>query len=162
MCEVLHDCQQFDFFEILKLRQRGSLGVYLKKSSFQKCPKCIITYNYVFLNIIHNISVSGVFKFPIFEQISISTKFRQNLFFFWKLLSGLIVFAVLRIVLTNTFVYLQYASSGFEQFEFFRNSKISSTRGYWLFPKNSIFPKFPKCVISYNCVLLNIIYIISM
>jgi hypothetical protein len=111
MCEVLHDCQQLDFSKFWNYVNWGSFVVYLKKSSFQKCPKCIITYNYVFLSIIHNTSVSGVFKFPIFEEISISIKFRQNLFFFWKIFSVLLVFAVLRIFLSNTYVYLQYASS---------------------------------------------------
>jgi hypothetical protein len=110
-----------NFYEILKFCQRGGIGVFLKTSNFEKYPKCIITYNYVFLNIICNISMSGVLQFPIFEEISISTKFRQNLFF-RKMFIVLLVFAVLRIIFTKSFVYLQYASS----FTWFRAISIFS------------------------------------
>jgi hypothetical protein len=105
--------------------------------------------------------VSGFLKFPIFEEISISTKFRQNLFF-WKKFTGLQLFEVLRILLTNTYVYLQYASSStwfraiwiFSKFCNFVNSIGVSL-------KNSNFQKCPKRIINYNYIFLNIMYNIS-
>jgi hypothetical protein len=55
-----------NFFEILKFRQGGGIGVFVKISILQKCPKFIILqYNELFI-IIYNISESGDVEFAIF------------------------------------------------------------------------------------------------
>jgi hypothetical protein len=72
-----------NFFEILKFRQGGGIGVFVKNSILQKCPKFIISHNNEFLNKIYNISESGDVAFPLFGDSVILTKFWKNEFF-WK------------------------------------------------------------------------------
>jgi hypothetical protein len=64
-----------NFFEILKIRQRGGIGVFVKNSIFQKCPKFILPQNNDLLSEIYNISVSGSVKFSIYGDSFISQKF---------------------------------------------------------------------------------------
>jgi hypothetical protein len=72
-----------NFFEILKFRQGGGIGVFVKNSISQKCPKFIILHNNELLNKVFNISESGDVEFPIFGDSFIFTKFWKNEFF-WK------------------------------------------------------------------------------
>jgi hypothetical protein len=53
-----------NFFEILKFCH--GVGVSMKISILQKCPKFIIPHNNELLNKICNISESGDAEFPIF------------------------------------------------------------------------------------------------
>jgi hypothetical protein len=72
----------WNFFEILKFRQ--SIGVFVKNSIFQKCPKFVIPHNNEFFNKIYNISEYGEVEFPIFGDSLIFTKFWNNEFFLEK------------------------------------------------------------------------------
>jgi hypothetical protein len=70
-----------NFFEILKFRQGGGIGVFVKISILQKRPKFIILqYNELFI-IICNVSEPGDVEFPIFRERFIFTKFWKNEFF---------------------------------------------------------------------------------
>jgi hypothetical protein len=80
------------------------------KTFFQKCPKFILPKYNVLENIIYNNSVSGVHKFPIFVDIMIFYKFWKNEFL-WNKSRVLLVSPILPMLHTNTYVYLQYASS---------------------------------------------------
>jgi hypothetical protein len=66
-----------NFFEILKFRQGGGIGFFVKNSIFQKCPKFIILHNNESLKKIYNISESGDVEFPIFGDSFILSKFRK-------------------------------------------------------------------------------------
>jgi hypothetical protein len=133
------------FFEILKFRQGGDIGVFVKISIFQKCPKFIILqYNELFI-IIYNVSVSGVVKFPIFGDSFIFTKFWKNEFFWKKFLVALVLEGS-PMLLTNTRFNLQYPS----RFSWFRKIWIFSK--FWnfvkgVFVKNSTFQKCPNFII---------------
>jgi hypothetical protein len=70
-----------NFFEILKFRQGGGIGVFVKNSIFQKCPKLIILHNNESLNKIYNISESGDVEFSIFGDGFILSKFCKISFF---------------------------------------------------------------------------------
>jgi hypothetical protein len=54
-----------NFIEILKICQGGGIGVFVKNSIFQKCPKFILPQIIDLLGIIYNISLSDGVKFPI-------------------------------------------------------------------------------------------------
>jgi hypothetical protein len=99
-----------NFFEILKFLQGGGIGVFVKNSIFQKCPKFIITHNNELLDKVYNISESGDLEFPIFGDSFIFTKFWRNEFF-WKKFRVALVLEVSTMLLTNTRVNLQYPSS---------------------------------------------------
>jgi hypothetical protein len=72
-----------NFFQILKFRE-GGMGVFVKNSIYQKCPKFIFPHNNEFLNKIYNISESGDKEFPIFRDSFIFTKFCEKEFFLEK------------------------------------------------------------------------------
>jgi hypothetical protein len=82
-----------NFFEILKFCQGGSIGVFVKNSTFQQYPKFIIPHNNELVNKINNISESGDAEFPIFGDSFIFTKFRKNEFI-WKLSRVVLVLEV--------------------------------------------------------------------
>jgi hypothetical protein len=67
-----------NFFEILKFRQGGGIGVFVKILTFQKCPKFIIPRSNELFNKIYNISESGDVEFPIFGDSFIFTKLWKN------------------------------------------------------------------------------------
>jgi hypothetical protein len=108
--EFLMNSSNLKFFEILKFRQGGGIGVFLKISIIQKFPKFIILQFNEFFIIIYNISVLGVVKFPFFRDSFIFTKF-WKLSFFWKKSRVVLVLVVSPMLLTNTRVTLQYPSS---------------------------------------------------
>jgi hypothetical protein len=83
---------------------------FCENLNFTKCPKFIILQYNEFFIIIHNISVSGVVKFPIFGDSFIFPKFWKNESF-WKKFRVALVLEVLPMLLTNTGVNLQYPSS---------------------------------------------------
>jgi hypothetical protein len=118
------------FFEILKFRQ-GGIGVFVKNSILQKCPKFIILHNNELLNKIFNISESGDVEFFIFGDSFIFTKFWKNEFF-WKKSRVVLVFGVLPMLLTITGVHWQYPSS----FSWFRVIWIFSK--FWNFVKAGV------------------------
>jgi hypothetical protein len=60
----------FNFFEILKFRQRWGIGVLLKNSIFQKYPKCIITYNYVFFTLYISFPCQESSNFSFFKNFN--------------------------------------------------------------------------------------------
>jgi hypothetical protein len=99
-----------NFFEILKFRQIGGIGVFEKNSIFHKCPKFIILHNNELLNKIYNIYESGDVEFQIFGNRFIFTKFWKNEFF-WKMSRVVVVLMVSPMLLTNARVILQYPSS---------------------------------------------------
>jgi hypothetical protein len=99
-----------NFFKILKFRQRGGIGVFVKISILQKCPHFIIPHNNELINKIYNISESGDVEFPIFGDSFIFTKFWKN-GFFWKKIRVALVLEISPMLLTNTRVNLQYPSS---------------------------------------------------
>jgi hypothetical protein len=135
-----------NYFETLKFRQRGGgIGVFVKNSIFQKCPKFIIPHNNELFNKICHISESGEVEFPIFWDIFIFTKFRINEFF-WKKSRVVLVLEVSPMLLTNTRVNLQYMSSSswfrviwnFSKFwNFFKG-------GYWRFCEKLDFSKMSQ------------------
>jgi hypothetical protein len=132
---------KINFFEILKFRQGGSIGVFVKNSIFQKCPKFIIPQCNEKLIIIYNIYVSGVVKFPIFVDSFIFTKFWKN-DILWKKSRVVLLLEVSPMLLTNKRVNLQYPSS----FSWFRVIWIFSK--FWNFVRIGVFVKnsiFQKC-----------------
>jgi hypothetical protein len=98
------------FFEILKFRLGEGIGVFVKNSISQKCPKFIIPHNNELLNKIYNISEPGGVEFPIFGVSFIFTKFWKNEFF-WKKSRVVLVLVVSPMLLTHTRVNLQFPSS---------------------------------------------------
>jgi hypothetical protein len=102
--------RNLNYFEILKIRQGGGIGVFVKNSIFQKCPKFRIPHNDEMLNKINNISESGDAEFPIFGDSFILTKFWKNEFLLDKV-SRCIVLEVSPMLLTNTGFNFQYPSS---------------------------------------------------
>jgi hypothetical protein len=99
-----------NFFEIPKFRRGGSIGVFVKKSIFQKCSKFIITHSNDLLKKIYNTSKSGDVEFPIFGDSFIFTKFWKN-DVFWKKSHVVLLLEVSSMLLTNTRVNLLYPSS---------------------------------------------------
>jgi hypothetical protein len=73
-----------NFFEILKFRLGGGIGLFEKNSIFQKCPKIIIPHNNELINKICNISKSGDVESPIFRDSFIFSKFWKYEFFLEK------------------------------------------------------------------------------
>jgi hypothetical protein len=121
----------FNFFEILKFRQGGGIGVFVKISILQKCPKIIILqYNELFI-IICNVSEPGDVEFPIFGDSFIFTRFWKNEYF-WKKSRVVLVLEVSPMLLTNTRVNLQYPSS------------FSWFRVIWRFCENLDFSKMSQ------------------
>jgi hypothetical protein len=99
-----------NFLEMLKFRQEGGMGFFVKNSFNQKCPKFIILhYNELFI-IISNISGPGIVKFPIFGDSFIFTNFWKNESFRKKFCVALVL-EVSPMLHTNTGVNLQYPSS---------------------------------------------------
>jgi hypothetical protein len=64
-----------NFFENLKIREGWGIGVFVKYSIFQKCPKFILPQNKDLLSVIYNISVSEGVNIPIYGDSFISQKF---------------------------------------------------------------------------------------
>jgi hypothetical protein len=120
-----------NFFEILKFRQGGGIGVFGKYSIFGKCPKFIIPHNNELLNKIYFMSESGDVQFPFFGDSFIFTKFWKNEYF-WKKSRVVLVLEVSPMLLTNTGVNLQYPSS----FSWFRVIWIFSK--FWNFLKGGV------------------------
>jgi hypothetical protein len=143
--------RNLNFFEFLKFRQGGGIGVFVKNSIFQKFSKFIIPHNNELVNKTYNISESGGVEFPIFGVRFIFTKFCKNEFSFWKKSRILLVLAVLRVLPTNTWVYLQYSSSC----TWFLVNRIFSKfwnfiKRYWRFCVNHDFSK--KCQIQNSSI----------
>jgi hypothetical protein len=91
------------FFEILKFHQRGAgIGVFVKNSIFQKCPKFIVPHNNELINKMYNISELGGVEFPIVGVRFIFSKFCMNEFSFRKKSRILFGFAVVRVLPRNT------------------------------------------------------------
>jgi hypothetical protein len=97
------------FSKLCNFVQEGGIGVFVKNSFFLKYPKTL------FLNIIswrtYNITFpcQEVANFLILEIVSFSRNFGRKSYFAKSLAFN--CFAVLGMILTNTSVYLQYASS---------------------------------------------------
>jgi hypothetical protein len=109
----------------------GGIGVFVKNSILQKCPKFIILqYNELFI-IIYNISESGDVEFPNFGDSFIFTKF-WKIEFFWKKSRVVVVLEVSPMLLTNTGVNWQYPSS----FSWFRVIWIFSK--FWNFVNGGV------------------------
>jgi hypothetical protein len=109
----------------------GGIGVFVKISILQKCPKFVILQYNELLIIICNVSEPGDVEFPIFREGFIFTKFWKNEFF-WKKSRVVLVLEVSPMLLTNTRVNSQYPSS----FSWFRVILIFSK--LWNFVKGGV------------------------
>jgi hypothetical protein len=122
---------------------KGGVLAFLWNSIFQISPKYILSYYNVLIIIIYNISVSGVVKISTFKDSFIFKKFWKKVFF-WKNLT-FTVLAVLRMLLMNTYVWLQYAfymvSNNLKIFE---KSEILSRGGIGILVKTRFFKNVPK------------------